>query len=143
MKKKYTLNVEPKGYQNISRVIEICGERSLDSLCMAILNSFDFDHDHLYRFCMDNKLRSIDCYEFNPFSDGEFPSTKICLDALNLYKRKSFLLHFDYGDDWLFAIKVINVEKVESDFETKVISSQGKLYQYPDLENGEEYFSLD
>ena len=41
---------------------QLCKVATLDQLCMAILSAFDFTAEHLYEFCMDNKMYSEDCY---------------------------------------------------------------------------------
>lgn len=67
MRIQYTLKVYPAGLgRSVYRTITICGTDTLDQLCMAILSAFDFTAEHLYEFCMDNKMYSEDCYRFNP-----------------------------------------------------------------------------
>ena len=52
----YTLKVYPNGLgKSVYRILKISGSETLDELCRIILDSFDFDDDHLYEFCMDNK----------------------------------------------------------------------------------------
>ena len=63
MRIQYTLKVYPAGLgRSVYRTITICGTDTLDQLCMAILSAFDFTAEHLYEFCMDNKMYSEDCY---------------------------------------------------------------------------------
>ena len=88
MRIQYTLKVYPAGLgRSVYRTITICGTDTLDQLCMAILNAFDFTAEHLYEFCMDNKMYSEDCYRFNPMEDDLFDEddaegTDIALDEL-------------------------------------------------------------
>lgn len=59
----HTMKVYPKGLgREAYRVIKISGSATLNGLCKAILDSFDFTDDHLYEFCMDNKMYSRDSY---------------------------------------------------------------------------------
>lgn len=87
MRIQYTLKVYPAGLgRSVYRTITICGTDTLDQLCMAILNAFDFTVEHLYEFCMDNKMYSEDCYRFNPMEDDRFDEddaegTDIALDV--------------------------------------------------------------
>ena len=61
MRIQYTLKVYPAGLgRSVYRTITICGTDTLDQLCMAILNAFDFTAEHLYEFFMDNKMYSED-----------------------------------------------------------------------------------
>ena len=57
MVNQYVLKVYPLGLGNeVYRTLEICGDSTLDQLCDAIMEAFDFFHEHLYEFCMDNKM---------------------------------------------------------------------------------------
>ena len=88
MVNQYVLKVYPLGLGNeVYRTLEICGDSTLDQLCDAIMEAFDFFHEHLYEFCMDNKMFSEHCYQYNPSAeewDTESPSTDIALDKIGL-----------------------------------------------------------
>lgn len=50
MRIQYTLKVYPAGLgRSVYRTITICGTDTLDQLCMAILNAFDFTAEHKHR----------------------------------------------------------------------------------------------
>jgi hypothetical protein len=73
--RKYTFKIYPAGRSREAyRVIEISGEKTLDNLCEFILETFDFIHEHLYEFCMDNRMYSEYSYEYEP--ENGRPSTK-------------------------------------------------------------------
>lgn len=73
MRIQYTLKLYPAGLgRSVYRTMTICGTDTLDQLCMAILSAFDFTAEHLYEFCMDNKMYSEDCYRFNPMEVDMF-----------------------------------------------------------------------
>lgn len=56
---RYTFKVYPVGQgRAVYRTMEISGKETLDRLCEFILGSFDFFHEHLYEFCMDNRMYS-------------------------------------------------------------------------------------
>lgn len=133
MEKRYTLKVYPKGLgKSVYRVVELCGNESLDKLCKTILDAFDFEDAHLYEFCMDNTMYSRDCYQ--PEYIAAVKTTKITLDRLGLLERQKFLFHYDFGDDWEF---VVRVEKITDDVEyaaPELIKSKGDILQYPDLD---------
>ena len=72
MVNQYVLKVYPLGLGNeVYRTLEICGDSTLDQLCDAIMAAFDFFHEHLYEFCMDNKMFSEHCYQYNPLGRTE------------------------------------------------------------------------
>ena len=60
MVNQYVLKVYPLGLGNeVYRTMEICGDSTLDQLCDAIMEAFDFFHEHLYEFCMDTAISII------------------------------------------------------------------------------------
>ena len=64
---QYTLKVHPSGLGNqVYRVLEISGKDDLDRLCMTILKAYDFIHEHLYEFCMDNRPYNPNSYQSDP-----------------------------------------------------------------------------
>lgn len=134
MNKKYTLKVFPAGAgREVYRVIEISGEHSLNDLCGIILSAFDFVDEHLYEFCMDNKMYSDYSYQSDP-ENGE-PSTKVKLDKLGLVIKQKFSLHYDFGDDWMFTITVQNITETAEKTVQRVIKEKGAIKQYPDWED--------
>ena len=140
MRTQYTLKVYPAGLgRSVYRTITICGTDTLDQLCMAILNAFDFTAEHLYEFCMDNKMYSEDCYRFNPMEDDLFDEddaegTDIALDELGLVEGQKFSLHYDFGDDWMFAIRVMKIEEIKRHRKPMLLSSKGSVEQHPEGE---------
>ena len=57
MNKQYLMKVYPAGRgREVYRNIEICGDNTLNQLCQIILEAFDFIDEHLYEFCMDNRM---------------------------------------------------------------------------------------
>lgn len=134
MNKKYSLKVYPAGRgRDVYRNIEICEDHSLDQLCQIILEAFDFIDEHLYEFCMDNRQYGKDVYY--AISMEQEPSTDIALDELGLYNGQKFLLHYDFGDDWIFHIRVLNIIEVKESFEPRIIKSKGYISQYPDYDD--------
>ncbi|MBO5354202.1 MAG: plasmid pRiA4b ORF-3 family protein [Lachnospiraceae bacterium] len=144
MNNLYTLKVYPAGLgRTVYRVIEIAGNETLDKLCETILDAYDFTYDHLYEFCMDNKMYGRNSYQCEPM-EGE-SSTKTAIDEIWLSKGQNFSLHYDFGDDWMFTIHVQKIEEVQEYKEPKVIKEKGQIEQYPDYEDEEydEFFDED
>ena len=134
--KKYTFKIYPAGRcREAYRVIEMAGEKTLENLCEYILECFDFTDEHLYEFCMDNKMYSEYSYEYNPEDDDS--ATVIKIDKIGLVKGQNFSLHYDYGDDWMFTIHVNKIEETNASVESKLIKSKGKVEQYPSWEDWE------
>lgn len=138
MYNQYSMKIYPVGRgREVYRNIEICGDRTLDQLCGAIMDAFDFFDEHLYEFCMDNRMYSDYAYQSNP--EGDEPSTRIKLDEMGLRPKQKFSLHYDFGDDWMFAITVSKIMEVEESFPTRLVKSKGSIEQYPDWEDEDEY----
>ena len=130
---KYIFKVYPAGQGRTTyRTIEISGKETLDRLCEFILESFDFIHENLYEFCMDNRMYSEDNYQYDP-EEGE-PSTDIEIDKIGLAKGQNFSLHYDYGDDWMFMIHVQKIEDETKKTPPKLVKSVGHVEQYPNWE---------
>lgn len=138
MKNRYTLKYYPKGRgREVYRVIEISGQDTLDTLCEAIMDSFEFDMEHLYEFCMDNRMYSQHSYQCRPLFDF-LPSTRIELGKLGLVPKQKFSLHYDFGDDWMFTIGVQKIEPEGEYAKPVVLKERGRIIQYPDYEDEDE-----
>ena len=135
--KRYTLKVYPAGRgREVYRTMEISGKDTLDQLCEFILASYDFIHEHLYEFCMDNKMYSWNSYQYDPHDGG--PSTNIVIDKIGLVKGQNFSLHYDFGDDWMFTIHVQKIEEEPKRTSPKLIKSVGYINQYPDWDEWDD-----
>ena len=138
MKNKYTLKVYPAGLgREVYRVIEISGEYTLDDLCGTILDAFNFTDEHLYEFCMDNRMYSDYSYQSDPES-GE-PSTRVNLDKIGLEAKQKFSLHYDFGDDWMFTISVQKIIGAADKVAPHVIKEKGFIEQYPDWDEEDDF----
>ena len=134
---KYTFKVYPAGQGRTTYcTMEISGKETLDRLCEFILESFDFIHEHLYEFCMDNRMYSEDSYQYDPEDGG--PSTDIAIDEIGLVKGQNFSLHYDYGDDWMFTIHVQKIDDETKKISPKLIKAVGHVEQYPDWDEEED-----
>lgn len=138
MNKQYTLKIYPAGRgREVYRVMDICGKDTLDQLCSAILNTFEFIDEHMYEFCMDNRMYSDYSYQSDP-GNGE-SSTRIKLDKLGLCKGQKFSLHYDFGDDWMFTISVTKITEVAAYHKPVIMKAKGTVEQYPEYDDIWEY----
>ena len=81
----------------------------MNRLCEIILESFDFTDEHLYEFCIDNRM--YDEYNYQSELEGDESSVEITLDEFGLIEKQKFSLHYDFGDDWMFVITVKRLVK--------------------------------
>ena len=131
MENQYTLKVYPAGKgTTVYRVIEIAGKETLQKLCSVIIDAFDFIDEHLYEFCMDNRMYSDYSYQSDPEHGQQ--SVRVKLDKLGLVKGQKFSLHYDFGDDWMFAISVQKVAETSEKKILRVVRGKGSAEQYPD-----------
>ena len=105
-------------------------------MCEFIIQSFDFCHEHLYEFCMDNRMYSKCSYQYEP--DNGSPSTDIRIDQIGLVKGQIFSLHYDFGDDWMFTISTRKIEEEPRKKVPALLKSVGSVEQYHDWEEWED-----
>lgn len=115
------------------RVLKISGSETLDKPCKVILDSFGFIDEHLYEFCMDNKMYSRNSYQSDP--EGRQPSTRTKIGQIGLREKQKFSLHYDFGDDWMFTINVQNIQQDTGRTEPYIIKGKGSVEQYPDWDD--------
>jgi hypothetical protein len=130
-----------KSNKQTYRVISIPTSYKLDKLALAVLDSFDFDMDHMYGFYdnLKNWSRSTESYIMEEEDAYDFTGyvTKTTIgEAFDVPKKKMLFL-FDFGDEWRFIIELQRVEPVDgkTKLAAKVIESKGEApEQYPDFE---------
>ncbi len=131
-----------KSSKQIYRVISIPTSHTLDKLALAVLDSFDFEMDHMYGFYdnLNNWVSSNEVYIMEEEDDSQnFTGyvTKTTIGEAFEVPKKKMLFLFDYGDEWKFIIELQRVEPVEgkTKLAAKVIESKGEApEQYPDFE---------
>ncbi len=125
--------------KQISRVIEIRGDQTLEQLHEAIFQAYDRWEQHLYEFQFGKRPFDPDGPNYgiaNPKSrkkgDGDARTTK--LDDLKLEPERVFGYWFDFGDDWFHQLQVERIEKAIPTVDyPRVIKRVGKSPpQYPE-----------
>ena len=54
---------------------------------------------------------------------------------MQLQEKQKFLLHYDFGDDWQFVIRVEKIIQVAEEIKPRVTKEKGEIVQYPDFED--------
>ena len=134
---KYRLKIKLTGGayfsgEKVERTIEIPGTKTLRDLCLTILDSIDFDFEHMFAFT----VKGIE-YVGEPYKDRRDPC-KVKLEKLGLKVKEKFTLLYDFGDDWLFTVTVAALLSDE-DREARVVSSVGEIEQYPVWDDEEDW----
>ena len=119
-------------WHQIWRRIAISSDLTLGDLSQLILQSVDFDSDHLDMFSYKNQLgRTIQVV--HPYMD-ESPSTdEIKIADLPLKVGSVMEYLFDFGDNWEFQLQLEEIKsEIRPDY-GEIIDSKGKApEQYPD-----------
>jgi hypothetical protein len=129
---------------NVWRDFEIDGSDTLEQLALTILGAYNFDCDHCYGFyskLKGNKAKSDEIYELFADQDEGSPNE----NAKGVYEtlindvfvlNKQMLFFFDYGDEWEFHLKCIDVVPPKPGVEyPRVTGSKGDAPdQYPACE---------
>jgi hypothetical protein len=119
-------------HKQISRVIEIRGDQTLEQLHHAIFKAYDRSDDHAYEFQFGKRPHDPNGPNYGVSvsgrrkkGDGDARTTK--LDDLNLKLDRVFGYWFDFGDNWFHQVEV---EKIEQAIPTvtypRVIKRVGK-----------------
>ncbi len=123
------------------RTIKIDYRLSLDDLCIAVLNAFDFDCDHLYDVKFISKFGHPLTFSGAPvISYAESPTTEdVSIGLLPIQINSEMIFTFDYGDNWEFKITLEKIEPIKNETDKipdpELINKKGKApEQYPDWE---------
>lgn len=110
------------------RRIAIQGDAYLDELAVSILDAFDFDQDHLYRFSYKDRFGrtiEIDHPYLSGDSDNELAdAVKVGAIPLSPGMRIGFL--YDFGDEWEFDILTESVNDGAAIKKPRVVEKHGK-----------------
>ncbi len=120
------------------RRIAIPGKMSLEALSEAILDAFDFDNDHLHLFRYRNRFGIFEEVK-HPYTE-ESPSTaEVKVGELPLGPGSTLEYLFDFGDNWLFEVRLEKLEPVHPEIRRpRVIERRGQApSQYPNFDDEE------
>ncbi|MBP1566273.1 MAG: hypothetical protein J6A58_11015 [Oscillospiraceae bacterium] len=120
--------------KNCYRDIRISANATLNNLAGQIIDAFDFYFEHLYSFFMDNRWWSEAAEYTSPFSRNPPYANKVKLSKFSLRKSQQFKFLYDYGDEWRFQCKVLEVLEEETKKATVVFSRGEAPEQYPDYD---------
>ena len=113
------------------RRIAIPSRLTLDNLAETILKAFKFEEDHLYEFRFRNRL-GIECAIHHPKIEEPPFTDEVNIGKLPLELGQSMTFHFDFGDDWLFDVKLEAIEPLDKRKRPSIIERYGKApSQYP------------
>jgi hypothetical protein len=102
--------------KEISRVIEIRGDQTLEQLHNAIFQAYDRWDQHLYEFQLGKRPFDPDGLNYGvaegrPGKKGPGDARTTRLDDLGLTPDRVFGYWFDFGDDWYHQVQVTRIEQ--------------------------------
>jgi hypothetical protein len=102
--------------KEISRVIEIRGDQTLEQLHEAIFQAYDRWDQHLYEFQFGKRPFDPDGPNYGvgeapPGKKGSGDARTTKLDDLGLKPERVFGYWFDFGDDWFHQVQVERIEQ--------------------------------
>ena len=96
------------------RVFEVLGSQTFNDLAEAVIESMDWDNDHMHEFSLPEKRGKSLSYWFSPYSiypqgweDDPHPTYKtdeVCIAHMNYEKYPKIGFIFDFGDGHRFSI---------------------------------------
>jgi hypothetical protein len=104
----YTFKVTYLYKPSVWSKIEIGENQTLDDLHYAILDTVDFDADHLYSFFMSGRAWDEGTEYASPHAEGP-SAARVKIGALTLRMKQKFLYLFDYGDEHRFEVQLVEV----------------------------------
>lgn len=137
--------------KDVYREIELPSDWSLYDLAEAIVGAFDFDFDHAFGFYGGRNPRTMmntqPMYEL--FADTGEESEGLSVQKTKVgeafvKKRQRMFFLFDYGDEWLFRVELLETgKKVPRTRYPKLLKSAGEapvqyVYDEDDDEADEE-----
>ncbi len=118
------------------RRIALRAKDTVDDLVAWILQSIDFDNDHLYELQYRDRVgRTMRIFHPYMGEDGEGPlGDEVPVGELPLAPGQSMTLIYDFGDMWRFDVKLETIEPPEAKIEApRILEEHGKApEQYPD-----------
>ncbi len=151
--KTYIFEVILDYEEKVMRQIEIIPSNTLADLAHTILHAYDFDVDHAYgfydHFDRGSYIRKAKRH-YELFHDLHRNEGRVSegpgVERTRIYTLWNMIgitwyFLFDYGDDWVFHVKLIKQDAKQADRSyPRIITKEGKApQQYPDWDDEEEF----
>jgi hypothetical protein len=96
-------------WHGLWRRIAVPGRLTMDTLATAIINAFEFTHDHLYRFSYRNSF-GVEMYITHPYLEEEPSTSEVLVGQVPLRVGQSMVYLYDFGDQWEFDVTLERVD---------------------------------
>jgi hypothetical protein len=125
--KIYTFKVALDSHKRTYRLIEICGNQTLDAFHEIVFDAFDRDEEHLYSFYLTRKPIKTPRrrYDFAEYTSSEaiehgYADPKIHdaystdIEQLKLKLKDKLYYLFDFGDSWWHEITLLSIKDLNT-----------------------------
>ena len=121
------------------RRIAVPAKLTLEDLSGAILCTFDFDDDHLYRFSYRDRF-GVTVHVNHPYMEEPPSVDEVAVGEIPLRPGASMEYLFDFGDMWRFEVKLERIDPADAGVKKpKLLEERGEAPpQYPILDEDEE-----
>lgn len=119
----YTFKVKYLLQNSVWRVFEICGCQYLDELANAIIDSMDWENDHMHGFSFPDPMNKAKRFGSSPFvifgpeweddPHPTFKSDEVRIENVDYTKYPKLGFIFDFGDGHEFDIEMIGMRPIE------------------------------
>ena len=93
---------------------------TLDTLATAILNAFEFTHDHLYQFSYGTQF-GVKTHATHSILEEEPWTSEVLVGEVPLREGQSMIYLFDFGDQWKFDVTLERVDPADAAAQAPVI----------------------
>jgi hypothetical protein len=123
------------------RQVAIDASATLDDLAFALLDSIDFDADHLYQFAYQTRYGTIQQVKPPQMKEHDLDTSQVLVGNLPLKIGQTMIFTFDFGANWQFAVTLEKIKPGSVIHTPEIIGSHGKApEQYPDGEDFAFFF---
>jgi hypothetical protein len=95
--------------EQIWRRIAIPAALTLEDLCAAILDAYEFDRIHLYEFVYRSRFGLDERIQTPEYAEG-VDASAVCVGDVPLPVGKSMVFRYDFLDDWLFTVLLERID---------------------------------
>lgn len=108
------------------RRIAIAGSDDFEDLSSAILQAFDFDNDHLYRFTYKNRF-GVPVGINHPYVEEPPFTSEVQVGEIGIKPGTAMTYLFDFGDHWEFELALEGIEPVDPKFGSpRILETRGE-----------------
>ena len=107
-------------WQEIWRQIAIPAKLTLDDLAYTILNAYEFDHDHLWRFSYRGRSGLWKHVNHSYMDEGPW-TDEVRIGDVPLRVGQTMIYLFDFGDQWEFDVTLERIDPPDASVQAPIV----------------------